>query len=546
MLNYNLKGRNDGDIMDIIFENRGVSNRAIILDPNPDTITSPFIYDNMEEGVELLHNNLNSKILIIVDSDTDGYSAAAETYIGVKRANPKAKVEYIVHDSKEHGLTPDIMKQIMKINPDLVIIPDAASNDYDQHVRLDSKGIKVLVIDHHDCEYYSKFATVINNQLTENGNKTLSGGGMVLKFFEAYDLTYGTEIAPHLLDLAALAMIGDMMLMTNEETRFYCKAGMFNPLNPFIRHNGGENICFKDIGWSISPKINAVIRMGDIETKRLLFEALIGNIKPMEIEKRGKGLVKTDTLGYLDTMVSRYKGRQKTQVDKVIKKGKITDTTFCSIYFADEDFNKNLSGLVAGKLATKYNKPALVLSKTDKLWAGSARAPFIFNMRSRMEDFESTEYATGHEPAFGIGFKQHKLDKFIEECNNHVPPTTAEYEVDKVYFNDISMIDMLSVMDFTSEWSKGFEQPQFAIELESINIKNIDFYARNTVSIKTPNGIKILKFNCSDDEIFELNSMETVNITAIIEFDMDKFGKPCAKVIDWHFEDLSEDIDWWV
>lgn len=548
MINYNLIGSNEGNLIDNIFENRGVVDRRLITDPSPESITNPFIYDNMERGVKTLHNNLDSEILILVDSDTDGFSSAAETYRGIKIANPNAKIRYIVHDGKEHGLTPNIMKQIMEINPTLVIIPDASSNDYEQHAILASKDIKVLIIDHHDCDGYSSDAIVINNQLTENGNKTLSGGGMVLKFFEAYDITYGTEIAPEIIDLAALAMIGDMMLMTNEETRFYCKAGMSNPKNPFIKHNGGDNICFKDVGWSISPIINAIIRMGDIETKELLFEALIGNIKPMGIEKRGKGIVKTDTLGYLDTMVSRYRGRQRTQVNKVINKGEIMDTTFCVIYFATEDFNRNLSGLVAGKLATKYNKPALVLSKTEKLWAGSARAPFLFNMRSRMEDFESTEYATGHEPAFGIGFKQGYLKEFIEECNNHVPPATAEYDVDRVYFGDIPAQDVFDIMNYKNEWSKGFDQPKFALELTNISIKNIDFFSRNTVCIKTPSDMKVLKFNCKDDEIFELNAMENVNITAIVEFELDKYGKPCIKVENWHITDNSSENldDWWI
>lgn len=547
MLHYTLKGRNEGDIAQIIFENRGITNKDIILNPSKNAVTNPFIYDNMEKAVNLYHNHLNSKILVLVDSDTDGFSSAAEVYIGTKKINPKVDIQYIIHNDKSHGLTPDIMKQIMDINPELVIIPDAGSNDYEQHAILKMKNIDVLIIDHHDCEKYSTDAVVVNNQLSEKGNKTLSGGGMVLKFFEAYDILHGTNIADEIIDLAALAMIGDSMLMTNEETRYYCKKGMFNPLNAFIKHNGNMDLCFKDIAWKISPVINAVIRMGDLETKGILFEALIGNIKPMEIEKRGKGLVKTDTLGYLDTMVSRYRSRQRTQVNKIVDKGTVTDTKLCVIYFADEDFNKNLSGLVAGKLATKYNKPALVLSKTPELYAGSARALHNFSMRSLMDKFKSTSYAIGHEPAFGVGLRHENLELFIKECNLHTPPEIAEYDVDRVYYGDILGEDVFAVLSYQREWSKGFEQPIFAVELENINIKNMDFYARNTVSIKTPSGIKMLKFGCSEDEIFELNAMEKVNITAIVEFEIDKFGNPCLSVMDWSIEDASEQglDEWW-
>lgn len=547
MLHYTLKGRSEGDIVDILFENRGVLNKDIITNPSIKSVSNPFEYDNMEEGVKLLSNNINNHIVILVDSDTDGFSSAAEFYTGIKKINPKAKITYIIHEDKSHGLTPSIMNKLMELNPSLVIVPDAGSNDYEQHKILNQKDIKVLVVDHHDCEGFSQDAVVINNQLTLNGNKTLSGGGMVLKFFEAYDVLHGTEVAKEIIDLAALAMIGDSMLMTEEETRYYCKKGMFAPSNPFIRHLGGMELSFKSVAWNISPVINAIIRMGDVETKSLLFDALIGNIKPMEIEKRGKGLVKTDTLGYLDTMVSRYRSRQRTQVNKIVEKGKVIDTKLCVIYFADEDFNKNLSGLVAGKLATKYNKPALVLSKTPELYAGSARALHLFKMRSLMEEFKSTSYATGHEAAFGVGFRHEDMDLFIQECNSHSAPEVAEYNVDRIYSGDIDSKDIFKVLTYDKEWSKGFEQPIFAVELNNINIKNIDFYARNTVCIKTPSGVKMLKFNCSEDEIFEMNTMDTINIVAIIEFEIDKFGKPCVSIKDWKLENAVEDNldDWW-
>lgn len=552
MLNYVLKGRNDGDIIDVLFENRGILDKEIILNPNIKSVSNSLVYNNMKDGIELLNKNINNKILILVDSDTDGFSSAAEIYIGIKKINPKANISHIIHENKAHGLTSNIMEQVLEIKPDLLIIPDASSNDYEQHKILSDNNIKVLVIDHHECEKYSEYALVINNQLDENANKTLSGGGMVLKFFEAYDIVYGTNIADNILDLAALAMIGDSMLMTNEETRYYCKYGMFNPTNRFIRHNSGPNLSFADISWKIAPIINSVIRMGDMDTKHLLFEALIGNIKPMEIEKRGKGLVETDTLGYLDTMVSRYRGRQSTQVNKILNKGKVMDTKLCVIHFASDDFNRNLSGLVAGKLAEKYNKPALVLSKTETSYAGSARTLYNFDMRSKMENFESVEHATGHGPAFGLEFKFDNLDLFIKECNEHEPPQAEEYEVDRVYYNNINSQDIFNVLTFDKEWSKGFEKPIFAVELENIDIKNIDFYARNTVCIKTSNGLKMLKFCCSDDEIFKLNSMERMDITAIVNFEIDKYGKPCVSVMDWSIKevlstwDMESDLDdWW-
>ena len=49
----------------------------------------------------------------------------------------------------------------------LVIIPDAGSNDYEQHKALKEKGIDVLIIDHHEADKISEDACIINNQLSK-------------------------------------------------------------------------------------------------------------------------------------------------------------------------------------------------------------------------------------------------------------------------------------------------------------------------------------------------------------------------------------------
>lgn len=42
-------------------------------------------------------------------------------------------------------------------------MPDAGSNDYEQHKELKEKGIDVLVIDHHEADKVSEDACIINN-----------------------------------------------------------------------------------------------------------------------------------------------------------------------------------------------------------------------------------------------------------------------------------------------------------------------------------------------------------------------------------------------
>ena len=69
----------------------------------------------------------------------------------------------------------------------LVIAPDSSSNDYEIHRELFDKGIDVLIIDHHEAEYVSNYACVVNNQLCNYPTKSLSGVGMVYKVCQYLD-----------------------------------------------------------------------------------------------------------------------------------------------------------------------------------------------------------------------------------------------------------------------------------------------------------------------------------------------------------------------
>ena len=92
--------------------------------------------------------------------------------------------------------------------PSLVILPDASSNDYEYHTRLKNMGVDVLVLDHHEADYESEDAIVINNQLSENyENKALTGAGVVWQFCRYFDERVGQNGTSYkYIDLAALGI----------------------------------------------------------------------------------------------------------------------------------------------------------------------------------------------------------------------------------------------------------------------------------------------------------------------------------------------------
>ena len=156
------------------------------------------------------HIKNNDKIFIQVDSDCDGFTSSAILINYLNCLFPhfvQTNISYRLHEGKQHGVILDTVPEGTK----LVIIPDAGSNQFEEHAALRDRGIDVLVIDHHEAEKYSDNALIVNNQMCEYPNKTLSGAGVVYKFCSNIDMLMNTHYAELFLDLVGLGIVADVM-----------------------------------------------------------------------------------------------------------------------------------------------------------------------------------------------------------------------------------------------------------------------------------------------------------------------------------------------
>ena len=148
----------------------------------------------------------NEKILVIVDADCDGYTSSAIliNYLhSIFPAFVENNLDYYIHSGKQHGLS-DCIETALKYN--LVICPDSSSNDYEYHKILAEKGIKVIVLDHHEADHISENAIIINNQLSDYPNKDFSGAGVTWQFCRFLDSLLNKNKADDYLDLVALGL----------------------------------------------------------------------------------------------------------------------------------------------------------------------------------------------------------------------------------------------------------------------------------------------------------------------------------------------------
>lgn len=117
-----------------------------------------------------------------MDVDTDGYTSAAAlyNYLIITFPNMINKIDFIHHSAKEHGI---IINDNILNKYNLIIVPDAGTNDFEQQKILKENGIDLIILDHHQLEKEiisnDNFALVNNQESKNYSNKMLSGVGIV-------------------------------------------------------------------------------------------------------------------------------------------------------------------------------------------------------------------------------------------------------------------------------------------------------------------------------------------------------------------------------
>lgn len=492
---------------------------------------------NIEDGVMMLGSAIagNYNTLVVCDCDCDGFTAAALLLNYLHNLYPSwidNHVKWYVHEGKQHGLA-DVMDYINQKQFSLVICPDSSSNDYDFHSELLHRGIRTLILDHHEADAISSDACVINNQLSDYPNKELSGVGVTWQFCRYWDSKIGTDYANDYLDLVALGNTGDMMSLTSFETKHLINKG-FEPeniKNPYIfemwqknKFKLGEHITSIDAAFYIVPMINAIQRSGTIEEKELLFKAMLDYeaFKEVPSTKRGHKIGEMERIVDQAVRVStNVKNRQtKSQdaslelLEKRIQNENLLDHKVLLFTLEPGKVDPNIAGLIANKFAAKYQRPCCILTEKDMSYAGSARGyelTGLTNFKDICEETKVTDYAQGHQNAFGISIPMGCIEEFIEKTDKALEGVSTEpiYFVDYIYNGaDVNPEDILSIAGLNNLWGKDFDEALIAIKDLKVSKDMVQVYRKtsNTLKITLSNKISLMKFNATDEECYALEN----------------------------------------
>ena len=510
--------------------NRDIIDENIInsyINPIYKYLHSPKTMKDVVIAVDIIKRKIqeNKKIRIIGDYDVDGIISVFILYTALKKCG--ANVDYEIPDRIKdgYGINENIVKAAYDEGVDTIITCDNGISAIDQIQYAKDLGLTVIVTDHHDVPFIeedgvrtflsSQADAIINPKQIECEYKfkSICGAGVAFKLIEALyeEIGMDKEECYKLIEFVAIATVCDVVDLI-DENRIFVKNGleMLNNsknigINALKKACGLEDkeITAYHLGFVIGPCLNA---SGRLDSAKKGLELLL-----MEDDEEAKNLAQE----IVDLNDAR-KNMTKEGVDRavnIIDSTDINNDKILVVYIPD--IHESLAGIVAGRVKEKYNKPTIILTKSEEGVKGSARSIEEYNMfEGLLACKELLDKFGGHPMAAGLSLQEDKVDELRKALNNKCELTdedlTRKIMIDSslpLEYLNLHLIEELNVLE---PFGKGNAKPVFGVKDAKITKAMLLGKDKNVLKLKllTNNNITIDAMIFNDLENFESKIIE--------------------------------------
>ena len=510
--------------------NRDIIDENIInsyINPVYKYLHSPKTMKDVVIAVDIIKRKIqeNKKIRIIGDYDVDGIISVFILYTALKKCG--ANVDYEIPDRIKdgYGINENIVKVAYDEGVDTIITCDNGISAIDQIQYAKDLGLTVIVTDHHDVPFIeedgvrtflsSQADAIINPKQIECEYKfkSICGAGVAFKLMEALyeEIGMDKEECYKLIEFVAIATVCDVVDLI-DENRIFVKNGleMLNNsknigINALKKACGLEDkeITAYHLGFVIGPCLNA---SGRLDSAKKGLELLL-----MEDDEEAKNLAQE----IVDLNDAR-KHMTKEGVDRainIIDSTDINNDNILVVYIPD--IHESLAGIVAGRVKEKYNKPTIILTKSEEGVKGSARSIEEYNMfEGLLACKELLDKFGGHPMAAGLSLQEDKVDELRIALNNKCELTdedlTRKIMIDSslpLEYLNLHLIEELNVLE---PFGKGNAKPVFGVRDAKITRAMLLGKDKNVLKLKllTNNNITIDAMIFNDLENFESKIIE--------------------------------------
>jgi single-stranded-DNA-specific exonuclease len=459
---------------------------AEFLTDKPAKTYDPFLLRNMREGVDFILSaaGANKRIVVYGDYDVDGVAAAALLVRVLRLVTDKVDSYIPSRFSEGYGLNKEALSNIAEAGGQTVITVDCGSVSADEVLFGKSLGLELLVTDHHNIEGRAADCLIINPK--QEGElypfAGLAGCGVAFKLAQALqrELSLPRSVLNDALDLVGLATIADIVPLV-DENRTLAKYGL-RALNRTCRPGlrrlieklgfAGKVIRSEHVAFVIAPHINAAGRMGEAQD---VVDLLLSD---------DAGLIERVT----DELIAHNTERKRVQ-EEVFE---ICDAIAAHMFRAGApigvinagDAHEGITGIVAGKLKEKHNRPVIILTNSagasgNACLKGTGRSVAgvdLYNLLQNCEDL--FEKFGGHAMACGFLMEAAHEERFRalltdgmnallarapELLTQAAPEPDAEIEP-----GDISA-DLIEQLNTLEPFGNGNPSPLFVMRVRSVS-----------------------------------------------------------------------------
>jgi single-stranded-DNA-specific exonuclease len=408
-----------------------------------DSPHDPFRLKGMSQAVARIRHAIRHREQIVVygDFDADGVTSTVLMVDVLKALNANVK-PYIPHRVDEgYGLNSHALRKLAQAGVKVVITVDCGIRSLDEVEDGKTAGLDMIVTDHHSIGAEIPKAYAVVNPKQEDckyPEKMLAGVGVAYKVAEALLKAERANGGRNqhvtalkledLLDLVAIGTVADLMPLNRVENRALVRQGL-QTLNKAQRPGvkallevagikPGE-VSSTSIGFAIGPRINAA---GRLESAMIAYDLLAATTYPEAVQWAEK---------LQDLNVKRQDmTRSAQEVIRTYLDAEPSDDAPL-IFAADSSFQAGIVGLVAGRVAEEYQRPAVVMEQGESESRASCRSIPQFDITGALDQCADLLVRHGG----------HALAAGFTVLNENIPALKArllEIAQDTLYGQDLS------------------------------------------------------------------------------------------------------------
>ncbi len=442
------------------------------LSPRLSTLSDPFQLPDMRMAVTRILKAIETgeKIVLYGDYDVDGLTSL--TVMSRILRSYGAHVECFLPHRKEegYGLSPKaVARCIEEYQPSLLIAIDCGTTSVAEVEELNSKGVDVIILDHHECPAALPACVALVNPKRGADFGYLCSVGIVFKVAHAL---LKTQPNPSIdlkdyLDLVAVGTIADLVPLI-AENRVLVHKGLqqlsvtkWRGIESLARNTGVKPPwSAADIGFKIGPRLNAAGRLGEARRALELLQAEdIGHankfVQELETENNQRKLVGDLVLQAAEAEVQKS----------------FNPAQDCIVVVGGREWHEGVIGIIASKLMHKYNRPCIIVGFTaDGHGKGSGRSVPGFSLVSALKACEPYLVKFGgHEMAAGLSVHESQFESFKDAiravANKHLDVSDLVEKLNpsvEIQIRDIS-VPFLEQVEKLEPFGTENPQPLFVL-----------------------------------------------------------------------------------